>query len=122
MALNYDLIKERQLTFSDVFTDTRDALTILSRYSQQVLSKTLQGDAPSQQMQEMATQMLAQGSAPTVENYKHWNLLKESIVITFDPAQVAASYRGKQQVTIPFSELSAVLTPRFASQQEGIDS
>jgi hypothetical protein len=122
MALNYDVVKQRQLTFSDVFIDTGEALTILSSYSQHVLSKALQSDAPSQQMQEMAMQMLEQGSAPTAESYKHWNLLKEGIVITFDPAQVAASYRGKQQVTIPFSELSAVLTPRFAPQKEGIDS
>lgn len=115
MALNYDLVKERQLTFSDVFTDTGQALTILSSYSRQVLSKALKEDAQSQQMQEMATQMLEQGSAPTIENYKHWNLLKEGIVITFDPAQVTAAYRGKQQVTIPFSELEAVLQPRFLS-------
>lgn len=116
MALNYDLTNRKQLAFSDVFIDANEALDRLSSYSYQVLSKALLDDAPSQEVQEITIKMLKQGTAPTAENYKHWNLLKEGIVITFDPAQVAASYRGKQQVTMPLSELSSVLTPRFSLQ------
>jgi len=113
MALNYDLNAQQQLSLSDVFTNVDEALTTISSYSYQTLSKSLINSEQPRETQKITAKMLQEGTAPIADNYKYWNLSKAGIVITFSPAQVAAAYMGKLQVVIPFSELTTVLQPQF---------
>lgn len=96
----YDLASGRLLTLADLFTPGMDFLTPLSVYCLQAL-----------QAGQVAETLMAEGAAPTAGNYSRWNVTAQGLLITFDPYQVAAYAAGQQLVTVPYTELQAIIDP-----------
>lgn len=93
-VLNYDLNSGEILDLCDLFKADSDYLYILSRYSYAQLSKRL-----SNKM------MVENGTSPTLDHFKNWNIKGNGLLITFDENQVAPAILGAQTVFIPFSIL-----------------
>ncbi|MGH9762298.1 MAG: RsiV family protein, partial [Blastocatellia bacterium] len=51
------------------------------------------------------------GAAAKASNYKVWNVTSRSLVITFDPYQVASYAAGDQTVRIPYTAIKDILDP-----------
>lgn len=100
IALNYSLINGQRLNFVDIFEDVDGALELLSRLSRDILSRRLAGGSPSQ--------MILDGTAPTLNNFASIGLTPEGIRIYFQPYQVAPWSAGAQKVDIPLAELTPV--------------
>ncbi len=50
-----------------------------------------------------------EGAAPTIENYKSWNIQPDGLRITFDPYQVASYAAGHQTIVVPYAELGTII-------------
>jgi len=98
MTLNYDLAQARELTLSDLFLPNSNYLKVISDYCINVLKQ-----------QPYADSFFLDGANPTPENYRNWNITPGGLLITFDEYQVAPYAAGPQQVTVPYSELTAVI-------------
>lgn len=116
-TLNYDVKNQRVLSFNSLFIEPEQALNILSNYTQQALINSL---TPGKNNQEQIAirEMIKSGTLPKAQNFSQWNLLNKSILITFEPGQVAARVYGKQEVTVPFSLLQNVLKEPFKLKPE----
>lgn len=102
-VLNFDLINNKELALSDLFKPKVNYLQTLASYSNKKLNQTVQ---------EKDKWMIEEGAKPLAKNYKHWNIAKNAILITFDEYQVAPYVYGPQEVEIPYSELQALLSPQ----------
>jgi len=101
ITLNYDLGQVKELALSDLFLPNSNYLEVISNYCVAELSKQPFFDVP-----------FSEGAQPTSENYRNWNITADGLVITFDEYQVAPYAAGPQKVTVPFSELQAVINPQ----------
>lgn len=101
LTANYDFFQSRQLTLSDLFLPNSNYLEVISNYCIAELSKQPGFEGPFQE-----------GAAPTPENYDDWNITPDGFLITFDTYQVAPGASGPQTVTVPYSELQAVIDPQ----------
>ncbi len=101
ITVTYDLGQGRQLALSDLFRPNSNYLEVISKYCSADLSK-----------RDIGFGALSQGAEPTPENYRNWNITTDGVMITFDEYQVAAYAAGPQVVTVPYSELQAVIDPQ----------
>lgn len=101
ITLNYDLGQGKELTLADLFLPTSNYLGVISTYCIAELSK-----------QSFFDTSFSEGTQPTLENYRNWNITLEGLLITFDEYQVAPYAAGPQKVTVPYSELMAVINPQ----------
>jgi hypothetical protein len=99
IVFNYDLSQAKELTLSDLFIPNSNFLDLLSNYCSNQLSTTL-GDA-----------FFPDGAKPALENYTHWNVRSDGILITFDVYQVGPGVAGPQEVLVPYDELKSVIAP-----------
>jgi Protein of unknown function (DUF3298) len=122
-TLNFDLQSGEVLSLADLFKPARrpersegsrdsaeiatsptaprnEYLQIFSDYSREVLSKK----------QLSSKEMIRQGTEAKSENFKHWNLKPNGILITFDEYQVGPYVDGAQTVLIPFAYLKEFLS------------
>jgi hypothetical protein len=97
-TLNYDLHTGSVLALADLFKPDVPYLETLAAYSKQVLN-------------EKGVLLFPDGADPLEENYRNWNATPDGLLITFDEYQVAPYAAGSQQVTVPYSELAALLDP-----------
>lgn len=97
-VLNYDLDGGEKMELADLFKANSNYLEVLSEYSRSVLSRKLSDK-----------QMVNQGTEPTPENFRNWNIKPYGLMITFDEAQVAPYVNGPQTVLIPFSAIKGLL-------------
>lgn len=100
LTVNYDLGQGRQLTLSDLFLPNSNYLEVISKYSITELGK-----------RNLGFEIFSEGAAPTLENYRNWNITNEGLMITFDTYQVGPGAAGPQLVIVPYSELQAVIHP-----------
>ncbi len=101
VTVNYDLGQGRELALSDLFLPNSNYLEAISNYCIAELKK-----------QPYADSFFLDGAKPTPENYRNWNITSDGLMITFDEYQVAPYAAGPQTVTVPFSELQAVMNPQ----------
>jgi hypothetical protein len=97
-TLNYDLGQARQLALADLFLPNSDYLGAISKYCFAELAKNPGFDPVFQQ-----------GAAPTLENYRDWNITADGLLITFDEYQVMPYASGPQTVTVPYAELAIII-------------
>ncbi|MCD8541988.1 MAG: RsiV family protein [Gammaproteobacteria bacterium] len=116
-TINVDAKKQRLLEFSDVFTNTEKALTIIARVSEDCLIEKLHAEVSEKNMSRRE-EFIRIGTRPLAENYQHWNIHQNFFEVTFDRAQVAPSYYGLQTVDIPLSFLREVLNPYFFNKSQ----
>jgi hypothetical protein len=102
LTFNYDLEQGKKVSMDELFPTDSDYLATLSRYCIAELSKRDIGFYGGFQ----------QGAEPTPENYRNWNITSNGILITFDEYQVAPYAAGPQTVTVPYSELTALINPK----------
>lgn len=93
-VINYDLTKGEEISLSELFSPGDEYLKVLSEYSRETLLRRLQNK-----------NMVMQGTVPTFDNFKNWNLRANGILITFEEYQVAPYVNGAQTVLIPYSIL-----------------
>lgn len=62
------------------------------------------------QLRERGTLLYDEGIAPTAENFAHWVVTPHGLTLIFDVYQVSPYAAGIQRVTIPFDQLSGMLT------------
>lgn len=103
---NYSMT-DGNLKLSDLFNSTSGYLRYLSQYTRTDLKKQFSKDS-FQGMNEM----LNEGTTPVTENFSHWTIDGNNLVIHFDPYAVAAYAYGPQEVTIPKSKLSKYLNSK----------
>ena len=101
MTMNYDLAQGRELALGDLFLVNSNYLETISSYCIAELSK-----------QPFADPVFLEGANPTVENYRNWNIAPDGLRITFDTYQVAPGAAGPQSVSVPYSELAALVDPQ----------
>jgi len=110
-TMTFDLVKDVQLALSDLFLPDTDYLAVIAPMAQA---------AVTEQVDEMTdADWIAQGTAPTPENYQNWVLTPDALVFTFEQYQVAAYAAGPQTVTIPLADLADILAPEFAPATAG---
>src|SRR5262249_27493363 len=97
-VLNYAIEEGKEINLSDLFAPNANYLQVFSDYCRQVLDKRLANK-----------DMVAQGTLPTLQNYKNWNIKPNGLLITFDEYQVAPYVNGAQMVLIPFTALKDIL-------------
>jgi hypothetical protein len=90
-TLNYDLSADKQLQFSDVFTNENDVLKIFSDYARTDFLKRGISDK----------EWIYEGTEPTAENFRSWNITPKGFLLTFDQYQVASYAEGPQEVEVP---------------------
>lgn len=108
-TVSYDLKNGKPIQLSDLFVSGSNYLVVLSRLAAADLTAQIAGAAgaaiPLDQNQ------IAQGTAPTADNFKSFVLKRDSLILIFDPYQVGPYAAGILQVSIPYSKLSSVLDP-----------
>lgn len=99
-VLNYDIDSGQKIELDELFIPGSNYLEVISDYVRETLSKSLEDK-----------KMIAQGTAPTAENFKFWNIKPNGLLFTFDEYQVAPYVFGAQTVLVPYSVLKDVLAP-----------
>jgi hypothetical protein len=99
----FDLENEREIQLSDLFDET--GLTTVAAIAQEQLKETL-GDM-------LDEQWLADGTAPTPENYQNFVFTEDALVFTIPQYQVAPYAAGPQTATIQLTDLAGVSIAPF---------
>ncbi|USK84748.1 polysaccharide deacetylase family protein [Peribacillus asahii] len=91
-TFNFDIPLQKSLSLEDVFKENSDYLSILSTISYAQLKKN----------QDIAASMhtLKDGTKPIKENFRHFSILEDTIVLYFRPNQVAPDHLGVQTIAI----------------------
>jgi hypothetical protein len=110
VSINYDLAQGKVLELQDLFKPNTDFLSVIANYCIQQLQKQ---KTPN-------LDLIKSGAAAKLENYKTWNLTRQGLLITFDPAQVAPSYFGTQQILVPKEIFADLLNPSFHAVLQGM--
>ena len=100
-VLNYDLQTGEDIQLESLFNPGTNYLAVLSNFTRKSLTRHL-----------TVKDMIANGTAPTAENFRNWNIKPNGILITFDEAQVAPYVDGAQSVLVPYSVLKPILSPQ----------
>ena len=100
-SVTYDVVQNKVLTLGDVFKSGSDYLNVLSAYTRNELM--------SRKDAEQIKDFITDGTKPTAEHFKVWNLTDQGLLITFPEYAVAPYYYGKQQVLVPFSALKDIV-------------
>jgi hypothetical protein len=96
VPLNYDVKAGKVLALADLFQPTTKYLQTIADYTVKDLKTKGFMDFP-------------EGAEPTEENYRNWNIQKDGLLISFDPAQVAPHAAGPQEVVVPYSALKSMI-------------
>lgn len=91
----------KKLALADLFTNGEKGLDTIATYVMKVLSSRKISDQG----------WIAEGAAPTVENYRAFVIEDAGITFIFDPYQVAAYAAGKQTVTVPITAFKSIANP-----------
>jgi hypothetical protein len=97
-AFNYDIVQKKELTINDFLGDSPQALQELSQIVAQQVTSQLQSSGV--QIDDVLTQMIQQGTKPTLDNYHNFNFNYNSLTIYFQQYQVAPGYVGPVTITI----------------------
>ena len=97
-AFNYDVKKKADITINDFLGNSQQALQKLSQIAaQQVTSQIQSSGVP---IDDILTQMIQQGTQPTMDNYRNFNFNYDSLTIYFQQYQVAPGYLGPLTVIL----------------------
>ncbi len=97
-ALNYDIIQKKEITIDDFLGSSPQALQKLSQIAVQQVTSQLQSSGV--QIDDVLTQMIQQGTQPTLDNYRNFNFNYNSLTIYFQQYQVVPGYIGPVTITI----------------------
>lgn len=106
-TFNWDF--EKEIEWVDVISGDQDIPLILSEMVKPRLYEMLETD------ENVVDDWIEEGAGPDAANFDNFTITSESIVIYFDPYEVAAYAAGPQKVEIPFEDLGVLLNPGFGS-------
>lgn len=92
----FDTTRGSSIALEELFDD-ETYLERLSQISRDQLSN-------SQQLEEVDQAFITEGTEPTELNFSSFGVTDESLIIYFEPYQVAPYAYGEQQVEIPFAQ------------------
>jgi hypothetical protein len=95
---NFDLAQGKDLVLADLFRPGSNYLEVISAYCISQL-----------ETRDLGFEATNPGAAPTLENYRNWNITMDGLMITFDEYQVAAYAAGPQVVVIPYADLARLI-------------
>lgn len=104
-VFNYDVAQKREIQLSDLFTKESNYLKTLSTIAKEQITAQLQKDGMSGD-----EQMITDGTQPTAENFQLFAIRPNSLILIFDPYQVAPYVAGTRKVTIPAEQLTQQLS------------
>lgn len=93
-------------SMSDLFLSTSDYLNYISNYCIADLRAYAQKEGYTN-----IGDMIIQGASPDIKNFNTWNITIDSLVITFNPYQVAPYVFGIQTVSIPLNNMLSMIDP-----------
>lgn len=96
MTYNYDLQKKAPVTLADLFPSDPNYLMTISSLARQELTDSLNNASNG----HVDPSMLADGTAPTADNFKDFTFDDDVITFYFPKYQVAPGVFGEQRVTI----------------------
>jgi peptidoglycan-N-acetylglucosamine deacetylase len=99
--------KGNQIQLKDLFTNGAKGLGVISDYVQKELAKREFADKA----------WIAEGSAPTEENYQNFVIEDTGVTFIFDPYQVAPYAAGTQKVLVPASVFKTIANPKLFTVQ-----
>lgn len=103
MSVNVDNKRQRLLLWRDLFSHPEQALRLSALYAQTYFQHELSATPLAQAELTSRLTLIETGATPTIEHYRHWNLLPKYIKITFERGQIEPSYYGAPQIDIPLS-------------------
>jgi hypothetical protein len=99
-TINYDLAEGRQLRPTDVFK--AGYLRALSQLCRDNLKETYD-------LNYTTDDWVREGTTPTPDNFKNWNIVPDGILISFEDYQIAAHSFGQAELVIPYAALKNAL-------------
>ena len=93
-------------SMSDLFLSNSDYLNYISSYCIADLRSYAQKEGYNN-----IDDMIIQGASPDIKNFDAWNITIDSLVITFNPYQVAPYVFGIQTVSIPLNNMLNMIDP-----------
>lgn len=98
-TINYDTENNKIITIQDIVAKNPNIVNQLSTYSYDFLSKN------KLFQNETVKEMLQDGTTPIEDNFKHFLLSKEGLIIYFERYQIAPYYYGDYYIKIPYNKL-----------------
>jgi Protein of unknown function (DUF3298) len=119
-TMNFRLRPSMQLALHDVFKYSSNYLDVLSAYCVEDLHKQqpqrwADSAARSEQLRSERDEWIARGAAPENLNFERLSLLKQGVVVHFDPYQVDCYAAGKYEVFVPAYELKSIICDDIAA-------
>lgn len=112
IPFNLDFGTFEQIQLADIFINDTDYISALS----EMAIPELKGKLLESEWQD--DPWIEEGAGPDSVNFSAYTLTDRSIIFHFDPYQVAAYAAGPQQAEFTFSELYALLNPKWAALGE----
>lgn len=106
-GFNYDINGSGPFSISDLFIKSSDYLNFLSAFSIRQLT-----DHAEKEGYDNIRDMILEGASAGVKNFDNWIVENDSLTIIFKPYQVAPYVMGIQSVSIPLSEMTAMIDPK----------
>lgn len=103
-TLSYDLKNDRLLTLADLFKPNTKYLEKISVYCVKELQIR-----PASGGEKPASDKWIDVAKADTENFRHWNLTRKGLLITFTERQITSDSAGIQTVLIPFAELREII-------------
>ncbi len=97
-AFNYDIVKKKKIGIKDFFVSPQAALKKISRISAQDITSQL--ESRQWKIDDNLKEMLNQGTAPVLDNFKNFNFDNHNLILYFQKYQVAPGAVGSLTVTI----------------------
>lgn len=101
VTINFNIETGQEIQLDSLFLAGSNYLQTLSAYCATELAS-----------RKIGFEAFASGADPSPENYQHWNITADGLVITFDEYQVADYAAGQQAVTVPYSALKDLIDPQ----------
>ena len=115
-TFTFDLAGNKEIALEDLFAEGTNPWKAIDVYVEQDLSKHL-AEAIGTQLISEDLAIIHSGTGENPDNYRNFALTPDSLIFFFPPYQVAAYAAGPQQVSIPLSQLIALLNPEFQPKQ-----
>ncbi len=106
ISLNVDLQRGELISDYDLFADSLFLIKVSDLTRLELLKKV-----------DSDTAWVTSGTQPVIENFRNFNLAKDSLIITFDPYQVGPFCDGSVRVALSYKKLDATLPNRILNKE-----
>ncbi|HMS34500.1 MAG TPA: RsiV family protein [Ignavibacteria bacterium] len=106
-GFNYDNNGAGPFSISDLFNKNSEYLNYLSAVSIRQLTENAEKEG-----YDNISDMIHDGASADIKNFDNWVTENDSLIIIFKPYQVGPYVMGIQSVSIPLSDLTAMIDPK----------